>query len=291
MFFLGCHITSLGHVYTKQEIKKLANDINEHGNGRYVCYASGYYIVFEFHVPDYSLISAFTNEYIVEQTEDQLAALFAVHFIAAKYIYHYIDNNGISQKRTFTIGPFEFLNLGGRTREDISLKDHPKACGVNIELTKPKGWEALEANGPHIVQKFVADPMISFGVQVNEMSTFISRSEAQAIFDGEKVLGTTLDDCIAYYKNDFDATLLSCQSETINHYPALHLRILSTGKRFDTCFSLYEDKWMVFYEDKIVSFSGCFMSTDIIKESEMQLYGHIFAMVVNNVRFPEQYNY
>ena len=36
---------------------------------------------------------------------------------------------------------------------NFSIKDHPKAKGINLKLRVPVGWEIEEAQGPNIVKK------------------------------------------------------------------------------------------------------------------------------------------
>lgn len=275
-------------ICTEQEIKEIARSLKQKGGEQFDCYARGRYIVFEFYILDNSLISKFTKDYIVDQAEDQLAVLCSTNFIGVKYIYHYIDNVGVERTKNLTIEPLEFLNMSGNNREIVSLKDHSKASGVNIELTKPKGWDVKEGNGPHIVQKYEAN-MVHYYIQINDLPTFFSKKEAELLFSDNPTLGLSIDDFLNEYFSGYpNCNIHSRSVEMVNRYPALHMRFDYTTTRMGITLPLYVNIWIVLYEDKMITIGGGTMSTD---EKEQSMYDNLFAILVNNVRFPDQFNF
>lgn len=288
LFIFAFSSISSARISTEQEIKEIAKGLKQKGGGQFDCYVRGRYIVFEFYLLDNSLISKFTKEYIVDQAENQLAVLCSTNFIGVKYTYHYIDNAGVERTRNLTIEPLEFLNMSGNNREIVSLKDHPKASGVNIELTKPKGWEVKEGNGPHIVQKYEAN-MVHYYIQINELPTFFSRKEAELLFSDNPTLGLSLDDFLSEYFSGYPGcNIHSREVEMVNRYPALHVRFDHTTTRMGVTLPTYANVWIIFYEDKLITIWGSTISTD---EKEQSMYDVLFSMLVNNVRFPDQFNF
>ena len=76
-------------------------------------------------------------------------------------------------------------NVNIQLGEYISIKDHPKAKGVNMKLKAPIGWEISEGDRPNVVKKFVKDGN-SFIVLVKDNVTFFSRKEIKELFKDDK---------------------------------------------------------------------------------------------------------
>lgn len=280
-----CSCTLYGKIYCESDIKLLAQELDKRSNGAYTCYGDGRYIVFEFIIFDNSQIPNFTVNNIVDHVEDKLASLCATNFIGAKYIYHYIDNAGNLRSRTITVSPLDFLNMTGNTREIISLKEHPKAAGINIEFTKPKGWEEHEGNGPHIVKKFEVGTN-TFLIQISELPTFVSKKEADDLFHNKGDI--PLSDFLAELFSNDKYTILSYNPDIINRYPALHVCTEYRTYRMGLNLFVYTNSWIVLYEDKMIIISGSSTSED---REEQKLFERMYSFLASNIRFPDQFNY
>ncbi len=282
---VGIYNSSRCEICSENHIKLLATELDKRSNGAYNCHGEGRYIVFDFFLLDNSLISKFTVTNIVDEVEGNLAAFCATNFIGAKYNYHYIDNAGNDRLRTLAISPLNFLNMNGNSREVVSLKDHPKAAGVNIELTKPKGWEEQEGNGPHIVKKFEVGANI-YMVHIRELPTFVSKKEADALFHDQGDI--SLSDFVSELFTSDGVTILSYMPDILNRYPALHVRYEHRTQRMGFDIFTYTNSWIVLYEDKIISIVGSSTAKD---KDEQKMFDRLYASLVSNIRFPDQFNY
>ena len=142
---------------------------------------------FEFFLFDDEYLDNFEKSKIIDNVEGELATLCATNFIDVKYIIHYINKVGNRSIKNVRLNYSDFLNLSGNTKEVYTTKDSPKGLGVNMTISKPKGWEAVDGDGPHIVQKFEVKQNGNYTcylIQMNAMPTFISKKEAKEIMSG-----------------------------------------------------------------------------------------------------------
>ena len=70
----------------------------------------------------------------------------------------------------------EFSSYNFKLGDYISIKDHPKAKGVNLKLKAPSDWQIMEADRPNIVKKFVNDNS-TYMITVKDYITFLSRKK------------------------------------------------------------------------------------------------------------------
>ena len=61
--------------------------------------------------------------------------------------------------------------------EYLSLKDHPKAKGVNMKIKVPIGWEVKDGDRPNIVKKFIKGDNV-YLIQIRDNITFFSRNKS-----------------------------------------------------------------------------------------------------------------
>lgn len=283
IIIFSCCLESFARISTEQEIKQMARELEKQAHGQYDCYGQGRYLIFESYVTDNTEISKFTKDSVIDHIDDHLAAICATNFIGVKYICHYTDNSGNKRSKTLTINPLELLNMSGNSRENVSLKEHPKSLGVNIELVKPKGWDAKEGNGQHIVKRYEAGTVYYY-FQINEMSTFVSKKEAEELFNEKSSCDELVDEFLSGFS---DCKIYSRTAEMVNRYPALHLRFTYSISKLGLEFPIYANIWIIPYEDKMVIIWGATMSTE---QSEQHLFDSMFTMLVNQVRFPDQFN-
>ena len=165
--------------------------------------------------------------------------------------------------------------------EYISIKDHPKAKGVNMKLKAPIGWEISEGDRPNVVKKFVKDGN-SFIVLVKDNVTFFSRKEIKELFKDDKFtnefiqeLGSTLH----------SLQLIDKSVVTIDNYPALSFKVSGNVERTGLRFPVIMKCWLIFYEDKVV-----YLQSAGINNTNFKLLEFLYTSITNSVIFPEQYN-
>jgi hypothetical protein len=168
-------------------------------------------------------------------------------------------------------------DLGGY----VSIKDHPKAKGVNMKLKAPIGWQISEGDRPNVVKKFVKDGN-TFMVLVKDNMTFFSRKEIKELFKDDKFtnelileLGSTLQ----------SLQLIDKSVVTVDNYPALSFKVSGNMERTGLKFPVIMKCWICFYEDKVV-----FLQSAGINNSNFKLLEILYSSIINSVIFPEQYN-
>ena len=290
LLFIAFACNCFAAILSESDIKVLAAELEKRSNGTFDTYVEGRTIVIETFLFDNSYLKGLTNENIANSFEDDLVVLCATNFINVRYDIHYIDNAGNERKKKVYLGLSDFLNYNSDTRERISLEDHPKAKGVNLSLVKPRGWTNKEGDGPHIVKKFEAaqgNNYITYMVHMTSLPTFVSKREAQEVFDSysedKNELGQVINDCFSKLPN---VKILSERTELVGRYPAKRVEYTYAPTAQGMTFKLYAVAWMIFYEDTLIALVGTAMSDD---KDEMQQYGTLFDMITGSVRFFDQY--
>lgn len=286
VFGSNCFATIL----SESDIKTLASELEKRSNGQFNCHSEGRTLVFEMFILDNSYLKGLTNVKIVNSLEDELVVLCATNFIQVRYDIYYWDNAGNERKKKVELGLSDFLNYNSDTRERISLKDHPKAKGVNLSLVKPRGWTNKEGDGPHIVKKFEAvqkNNYVTYMVHINSLPTFVSRQEAQEVFDDDSNQQEGLKELIDDWFNELpNVKILSERTELVGRYPAKRVEYTYRPTAQGVTFELFAVSWIIFYEDTLVTLTGTSMSDD---KDEMQRFGILFDMITGSVRFYDQY--
>lgn len=162
-----------------------------------------------------------------------------------------------------------------------SIKDHPKAKGVNLKVKVPKGWEILEGDRPNVVVKFLNSNDM-FLVMVRDTETFISKKSAKELFEDEEFV-TELKG--AYNSQFKEWTLLDKKTVTIDNYPALELTVSGSGERLGVNFEMIMKTWYFFYEDKFIYLQG-----SGVKSNTWAARSQLFSLIANSVVLPDQYN-
>lgn len=276
-------------ILSESDIKTLASKLEKRSNGQFNCHSEGRTLVFEMFILDNSYLKGLTNDKIVNSLEDELVVLCATNFVQVRYDIYYWDYAGNERKKKVDLGLSDFLNYNSDTRERISLKDHPKAKGVNLSLVKPRGWTNKEGDGPHIVKKFEAvqkNNYITYMVHMNSLPTFVSRQEAQEVFDDDSNQREGLKELIDDWFNELpNVKILSERTELVGRYPAKRVEYTYRPTAQGVTFELFAVSWIIFYEDTLVTLTGTSMSDD---KDEVQ-FGILFDMITGSVRFYDQY--
>lgn len=162
-----------------------------------------------------------------------------------------------------------------------SIKNHPKAKGVNLKVKVPKGWEILEGDRPNVVVKFLNSNDM-FLVMVRDTETFISKKSAKELFEDEEFV-TELKG--AYNSQFNEWSLLDKKTVTIDNYPALELTVSGSGERLGVNFEMLMKTWYFFYEDKFIYLQG-----SGVKSNTWAARSQLFSLIANSVVLPDQYN-
>ena len=142
----------------------------------------------------------------------------------------------------------------------------------------------------HIVKKFEAvqkNNYVTYMVHINSLPTFVSRQEAQEVFDDDSNQQEGLKELIDDWFNELpNVKILSERTELVGRYPAKRVEYTYAPTAQGITLKLYAVAWMIFYEDTLVTLVGTAMSDD---KDEMQKYGILFDMITGSVRFFDQY--
>lgn len=276
-------------ILTEPMIKELAKSIEKAGGGQYKCHAEGRTLVFDFLLLDESFLKEFETDKIAGSLENEFSALYASNFIDIRYDLHYKDKVGIDRTKQVFLRLPDLLNFNSETKEKYSTKGHKKALGVNLTMLKPKGWKAKEGDGPHIVQNFEykqGTNYVSYMIYMKDLPTFFSKREAKEILEGGEKYGIKYED----FGKDFlggNIDVLSSTMDVVGNYPARRIEYKMSAERSGVTINIYGVSWMIFYEDVYVVVGGSVNTHD---QNAMPMFGHMFDLITNNVRFYDQYN-
>ena len=81
--------------------------------------------------------------------------------------------------------------------------------------------------------------------------------------------------------------VLSSTMDVVGNYPARRIEYKMSAKRSGVTINIYGVNWIVFYEDVYVLVGGSVNTHD---QNAMPMFGHMFDLITNNVRFYDQYN-
>jgi hypothetical protein len=195
-----------------------------------------------------------------------LITLHLFFFIGATPLF---GNNPFVQLNAIQLGKYH------------SIKDHPKAKGVNLNLKAPEGWKVEEGDRPNVVVKFVNGSDL-FLLMVKDTETFISKGDAKELFQDEEFIS----ELTGSYNSQFKKwTLLDKKLVTIDNYPALELIVSGYGERLVVKFEMVIKTWYFFYEDKFIYLQG-----SGIKSPTWTTKSQLFSLIANSVVLPDQYN-
>jgi len=174
------------------------------------------------------------------------------------------------------------VNSNDPLGEYYSIKDHPKAKGVNLKLKVPKGWEILEGDRPKVVVKFLNGSDV-FLITVAEAETFFSKKSAKELLSDDEFTNELISEVnnsnFKFWK------LLSKKEVTIDKYPAIEYSIRGRGERVGIEYEIIVKTWYFIYEDKIISLQGSTIDFSNISNKD-----RLYTLIANSVILPDQYN-
>lgn len=255
---------------TEEDIKGIATLLNCKSNGRTLIFNNTDF-------PDY-----YTAKDVINYLGSDFTNLCVANFINLQITTK--NHYGIS--KTIHIGLSDFLDSSKR----VSIKDHPKAKSVNLTLTAPRYWTEKEGKAPHIVKKYelVANSnILTYAISIFDAPTFISRREAQEIFDGinsDKSINIDFEEW--FLAEVHDAEIISKANDNVGAYPAKRIEYTIHATKQGIDINIYNIAWLIFYEDKIVFLTGSVMTDD---RDEMNMYKNLFCIITNNANFYDIY--
>jgi hypothetical protein len=285
---LLCFLTtiSFSQLLTESDIKKMAEKTNtdfrgvDIGNGVILrsSLATGRTIIYQYDIPDESnLTDNLKNEVIRNYKTNGFAKLCYNNQINVEL--YYFQRNSL-QKR-ISINWNELSELNFKLGEYISIKDHPKAKGVNLKLQQPIGWRVAEGERPNIVTKFVYGNNM-YLVLVKDNAMFLSRKEATDLLSDEVTVQEFIQEQVSFLAN---AKVLSNRVITVDNYPTLEFTFSGVVERVGVKAKMIGKMWLVLYEDKFVFLQST--SSDIKSFNALE---PLYNLVTNSVIFPEQYD-
>jgi hypothetical protein len=265
----------------KKITQQLNNDIKntEFSNGirGRNCLSIGNTIIIQYDVPEYWQAPSNIKQDLISNLKATGAGkTFYLNNI--QVVFHYFKGNLIVKK--VSIEPNEFSDSNLLTGEFISIKNHPKAKGVNLKLKVPISWEVNEGDRPNIVKKIVKGGT-SYLIQIRENATFLSRKQANEAIQDEEVINSFIKEYNNILKNP---RILDKSIVTVDTYPTIYFKLRGDVERLGLNFSVIINNWIILYEDKFVMLQS--MMEESVENSELQ---KIFFLITNSVVFPDQY--
>lgn len=286
LLFIFVYSASFTQSLTENDIRKLANKITvelrgrDLGNGFTVrgCLAFGRTLVYQYDVSlDWSPPDNMKEDLISNFKESGHAETFFNNEINADF--HYYLGNKL--QRSISIKWNEFSNLNFTLGEFVSIKEHPKAKGVNLKIKQPIGWEIIEGDRPNIVKKFVYKNN-SYMIIVKDNFTFFSRNEVKELLNSSEFKDEFIINSMTSLTNP---EILNQRIITIDKYPTLEFTVSGRMERLGINMKMIMKNWMIFYEDKIV-----LLQCGGIDSKEFNTLEGLYFSITNSLIFPEQYN-
>jgi len=173
------------------------------------------------------------------------------------------------------------FSLSTQLGEYLSIKDHPKAKGVNLKIQVPVGWEVKEGDRPNIVKKFVKGDNV-YLIQIFDNVTFYSRKQSRESIQKESFVSDLIQKESSFLKN-FE--VLEQSIITIDTYPAIQYKVKGEIEQMGYKVPFIMKSWLILYEDKFIILQSMASNNLNFNENE-QLY----SIITNSVIFPEHYN-
>lgn len=272
--------------FSETDIKELAVNVNRQikgvniGNGIKAkgCLSLGRTLIYQYDVPDYWKASNNIKEEIISNLKTAGAA--KTYFLQnIDVVFYYYKGNSLTKKVSVKSNEFSTFNL--TLGEYISIRDHPKAKGVNLKLKVPVGWEVKEGDRPNIVKKFVNDGN-TYLILIKDNITFFSRKQIRESLQEDNFVKEFVQEATSFLKTP---QIIDQSVVTIDTYPAVQFKVKGKTERSGLTFPIIMKCWVVFYEDKII-----FLQAMGIDNPEFRALEKVYSLITNSVIFPEQYN-
>jgi hypothetical protein len=286
IIFSSFSLSLYSQTFSEDDIKKLAEHVNlkvkgfDMGNGirSKGCYSIGRTLIYQYEAPENWVAPINIKKEIISNLKiSGDAKTFFLENIDADFYYY--KGNSLAKKVSVKSNEFSTFDL--TLGEYISIKDHPKAKGVDLKLKNPIGWELKEGDRPNIVKKFVKEGN-SYLILVKDNITFFSRKQIRESINVDEAVKEFVLGASSILKSP---QVLEQSLVTIDTYPAVQFKVKGKMERSGLNFSIIMKCWLVFYEDKIISFQA--IGND---NSEFKALEQLYIMITNSVVFPEQYN-
>lgn len=273
----------LSHFFFESEIKKVAYQVNRQikcGDLAKCIKAKGSnspdrFLFNQFAASGYCGVPYRLKENIISEFEwEDIVKTSFSNNIDAGFSYH--KRNSLAIKASIYSNESAAFDL--KLGEYLSIKDHPKAKGVNLKLRVPIGWEVKEGDRPNIVKKFTNN-QITYLILIKDNVTFFSRKQIRESFQENNFVEEFVHG--SYLK---DPQLIEKQISTVDFYPSFVFKYKGDAELSGLTLPLIMKCWVVFYEDKIVYFQGFGMD-----DHEFTVLEQLYSMITNSVIFPEQY--
>lgn len=271
---------------SESDIKKMAQKVDTEfrgvdiGNGVVLrsSLSMGRTFIYQYDIPiESNLTDNLKNEVIQNYKINGFAKLCYNNEINVEL--YYFQSNNIQQR--ISIKWRELSDLNFKLGEYLSIKDHPKAKGVNLKLQQPVGWKIAEGERPNIVKKFVyGDNM--YLILIKDNSMFLSRKEAKDWLSEEETIQEFIQEQISFLTN---SKVLSSRIVTVDNYPTLEFTFSGVVERIGVKAKMIGKMWLVLYEDKFVFLQST--SSDIKSFNALE---PLYNLITNSVIFPEQYD-
>ena len=272
--------------FSETDIKKLAVEVNRQikgisfNNGIKAkgCLSLGRTLIYQYEVPENWEAPENIKEEIISNLKT--AGDSKIYFLQnIDVYYYYYKGNSLAKK--VGIKSIEFSIFNFQLGDYISIKDHPKAKGVNLKIKMPIGWEDKEGNLPNIVKKFEFQGNL-YLITILDNINFFSRKEIGEMLQNQKFVKEYVQEGISFLKFP---VVLEQSIVSIDSYPAIYFKVKGESDR--TGFSKLEIMkcWVVFYEDKIVLFQSIGLDNP-----EFRALEQLYLQITYSVIFPDQYN-
>ncbi len=275
---------------TETEIKKLAKYLKQEGKGKYFlggngmkltnCYATGRTITYVFAVPKTATLPEVAKNYKSKIIKNAKNTSFGKICFQQKInlTYCYIgDTTKIIEIKYNELSPYSY-QLG----DYISLKDHPKAKGVNMKIRVPIDWEEKEASRPNTVKTFSKEDGI-YIITIKNNISFLSRTEAKKNYNDKEYIDAFINQFISTFKK---VEIIEKSIETIDRYPALKIKFKGEEEGLGYTVPMMSIFWVIMYEDKVITLGSNSYKQGAVFETLEQL----FTLITSSIIFPEQYN-
>jgi hypothetical protein len=251
------------------------------------CLAFGRTMTYQYDVP--------SDWYPVDNMKEDLISNFKTAGFAKTYFdndidvdYYYFNGNRLEKKISIKSEEFAASSSSRKSASPnnqlgdyLSLKEHPKAKGVNLKIKVPIGWEVQEGDRPNVVVKFVKAGS-NYLIGIKDNATFISRNEAKESFHDQEFKNSLIEEYSSIFQNP---EILSDKIVTVDNYPALELDIKGSFERLGKRFGIRTKVWFILYEDKTIYFQGMGLDNGGYKG-----LSSFFNLISNSVIFPDQYD-
>lgn len=272
--------------FSEKDIKKLAEQVNrqikgvDFGNGIKAkgCLSIGRTLIYQYEVTENWEAPYNIKEEIISNLKTAGAAkTYFLHKIDVDFYYY--KGNSLAKKVSVKSNEFSTFNLA--LGEYVSIKDHPKAKGVNLKLKVPLGWEVKEGDRPNIVKKFTNEGN-TYLILIKDNVTFFSRKQIREAFQEDNTVEEFVKEASSFL---IKPQVIDQSVVTIDKYPSVQFKVKGKMERSGLTFPVIMKCWVVFYEDKII-----FLQAMGIDNPEFRALELLYSLITNSVIFPEQYN-